>query len=499
MCTSGWTCYTPPMSRAFVSPSAKLFGLFLLSIGAACSGAIPPDPYMGTIDPSGFSALYAFPTSSSNPLAACLQPRRGFVGPTGPDSLTWIYLGGLTASQLDVSNASDPARALPPSVYQVKGCNAPEGRGEKQEFDPRLDNYLRDQQYPILAQGLVPAFAGAASEPTNAATYKPWHVVVPVELQSSVADRMGCNDIKGERSLLERAGWSRETKLFPDDGPRDMDIHFPSREAIRAGTATIKDWPMVSVAVPIMKTPVPTESCPFVERNTARYPKYPGDPAASFQFPTQHWLRGLLGGYLDGGDLPVSTDPASCASIPVRVSTGKACKTAMDCNSSVGESCPAGLCMAPLPLCPKLNDLYVAVDEVFTKTDKTCSAAKPCSTSAEEYCYHGSCYAPPTGSAVQNPIPSPTTMLPDPADMTKTKPYDILSIFTAAPGQPDFSPVCRLRFFDKDKLACGRFEPDTNRPLCTADEIKSASGALAPTPKSKDFYIHCLFPKASGQ
>ena len=56
----------------------------------------------------------------------------------------------------------------------------------------------------------------------------------------------------------------------PDDGPRDFEIRFPSRDAIRSGQATFKDWQMVSVAVPVMKTPIGTESCPFVSGSTAR-------------------------------------------------------------------------------------------------------------------------------------------------------------------------------------------------------------------------------------
>lgn len=459
--------------RAFVEAGpGKLWLLLVASLGAACEGVIPPDPYQGTIDPNSpapggpFDPLVAFQASSNNPLAACLQPRKGFGGQTGLDTLRWVYLGGLSATQLDISNASDPAKALPPSVYQVRGCNAPEGRGDPLAFDPRLDNYLRDRQYPVVAQGLVPALAGAASEPTRLSTYKPWHVVVPVDLQPSVADRMGCNDIKGERSLLERAGWSRETKTFPDGGPRDFDIHFPSRDAIRAGMVTFKDWPMVNVAVPVMNTPVGVDSCPFVNGSKARYPSYPGDPQASFQFPAQHWLRGLLGGYLDGGDVPVTTDPTQC---PALVQTVKDCSLPMTPCTGVGEVCSnstaPGKCMAPVPVCPVVNDLYVPVDEVPV----------------------------PSTNSVANPIPSPTVTLKDPSDMTRSRTADIMAVFAATPGQAGFSPVCRLRFFDKKKLSCGRAEVESiaPRPLCTADEIKNTAGAVLPT--SRDYYVHCLF------
>jgi hypothetical protein len=470
----------------------SMLGLFGLTFGIACSDVIPPDPYLGTIDPGGFDAQVAFPTSTSSPLSACMVPRRGFGGASGLDGVTWVYLAGLSTTQLDLSNASDATRALPPSVYQVKGCNAPEGRGDRQEFDARLDNYLKDRQYPIIAQGLVPALAGAASEPARLSTYKPFHLVIPVELQQSVVNRMGCNDVKGERSLLERAGWSRETKLFPDDGPRDFTINFPSRDAIRSGQVTFKDWPMVSVAAPIMKTPVGVESCPFVTGNMARYPAYPGDPNASFQFPSQHWLRGLLGGYLDGGDVPTTTDPLLC---PALVPTLKDCSAMSPCTGP-GEVCntATGKCTAPVPICPKYNDLYVAVDETWTITAKTCSPMMACA--AGEYCYSGRCFTPPAATAAANPLPSATVTLPVGADpkTTMTRSADLMAVFSATPGQQGFSPVCRLRFFDKNKLSCnGRTETETvaPRPLCTAAEIKAAGAVVA---TSRDFFVHCVFP-----
>lgn len=457
----------PQPSRSTPIPAYALWiGLGLGALGAACSSTIPPDPYMGTIDPGAFDPLVAFSTSTSNPVAACVQPRRGFGGGTaGLDGLTWIYLGGLSATQLDIANASDPTKALPAAAYQVSGCNAPEGRADAETFDPRVDNYVKDKQFPVLSQGLMPALAGTITEPTRLSTYKPWHVVVPTALGPSLVDRMGCNDIKGERSLLERAGWSRETKMFPEGGPRDFTISFPSRDAIRAGMATFKDWPMISVAAPVMSTPDGLASCPFVTGTTARYPAFPGDPAASFQFPSQHWLRGLLGGYLDGGDLPVTTDPTACSSIPVTVATGRTCTAATDCNAAAKETCPSGMCLAPLPICPVLNDLYVAKDEVPV----------------------------PSTTTAANPIASATVTLKDPADMTKTRTADILAIFSATPGQPGFSPVCRLRFFDKTKVNCGRTEPDAiaPRPLCTPQEIQASPGAVMTTPR--DYYVHCLF------
>lgn len=443
----------------------------LLLCAPSCSDVIPPDPYLGTIDPSGFDTAFGGPAKSSwpNALYPCLAPRRGFGGgSSGLDGATWFYLGGLTSSQLDISNAADPTRAFPPSVYEVSGCDAGEGRADQispANYDARLNNYLTDRQYPVVAQGLFPAQVGTATEPTAVGSYRPWHVAIPVKLSDSVRRRMGCNDIKGERSLLERAGWSRETKAFPEGGPADFDISFPSREDIRAGRAPVKfkDWPMVSVAAVLMKTPDATESCPFVTGSRARFPRYPGDTEASFQFPSQHWLRGLLGGYLDGGDLPTTTDPMACGDI-ARIPTGKSCMTVADCNAAGNEVCTSGRCLAPLPICPKVNDLYVAVDEVPV----------------------------PTSMTVSNPIPSATVTLKDPADMTKTRTADVLAVFSAVPIDPAYSPVCRLRFFDKKKVTCSRTEPDAiaPRPLCSAAEIKASPGAVLTTP---NYYVHCLF------
>src|SRR6185295_3895820 len=115
LCSPRRTCYTPPMSRAHsLFDGRGLLGLGLgLFWASACNGVIPPDPYQGTIDPSGFDVMVGFPTSSSKPEQACLQPRNGFGGASGLDGVNWIYLGGLTTTQLDISNASDPTRALP--------------------------------------------------------------------------------------------------------------------------------------------------------------------------------------------------------------------------------------------------------------------------------------------------------------------------------------------------------------------------------------------------
>ena len=455
------------------------FGLFLGNAGAtffgltaslalgACSGVIDRDPYLGTMDPSLFDPLVRFATVSTDATKACLIPRRAFKAATGggldSTSSTWVYLGGLSQTQLDISNSTDPAKSLPSAAYRLDGCNAPEGRGDDHQFDARLDNYLKAVQYPVLSTGLVPAQAGTAVEPTSLKTYKPWHVVVPSKLLSSVRDRMGCNDVKSERSLLERAGWDRTSKMFPDGGPQNIDIQFPTRSQIQTGMASFKDWPMVSVAVPVGNTVDQGPSCPFVLNGGAIFPMYPGDPQATFQFPTQLWMRGLLGGYLDGGDLPVTTDKTKC---PVILLTGKACPMMTECDATAGEVCSSGNCVAPVPICPLTNDLYVSKDEA------------------------------PMGSSLNlaDPLPNAKITLKDPMDKTKTRAADLLTIFAATPGQPGYSPVCRVHYFDASKVNCGRFESDAiaPRPLCTAAEIVATPGAVLTT--TPNVYVHCLFP-----
>lgn len=431
----------------------------LLSV-SGCSGLIDPDPYLGTIDPSGFDVALQFATSSTSPARACLLPRRGWSGQGGTENANWFYLGGLSASQLDLANAADPTKALPPSVYQLTGCNAPEGRADIGTFDPRLDNYRKDVQYPIWATGFVPALAGAAAEPTRLSTYRPFHLLVPAELQSSVRDRMGCNDVKSERSLLERAGWSRESKVFPESGPTDFTLSFPARDLIRKGTVTYKDWPMVSVAVPVGSSTDPTVSCPFVTGSQAKYPRYFGDPDATFQFPSQHWLRGLLGGYLDGGDVPVNTDPMKC---PAIVPTIKSCSMMSPCDTAAGEQCVSSRCLARTPICPVLNELWVSKDEATI----------------------------PMAANAADPLPNAKVTLKDPADMTKTRSADAIAIFAVAPGQQGFSPVCRVRYYDPSKVSCARKESDSiaPRPLCTVAELMATPDAQVSAP---EVYVHCL-------
>lgn len=440
------------------------YGLLASLSLAGCSGLIDPDPYLGTVDPSGFDAAVRFATVSTDATRACLIPRRALKSALtgGLEATTWIYLGGLTTAQLDISNATDATKALPAAAYQIDGCNAPEGRQDAHQFDARRDNYRRDVQYPVLGVGTVPMLAGTSAEPTALRTYKPWHVVVQAKLGDAVRDRMGCNDVKSERSLLERAGWDRQSKTFPDGGPRDFQINFPTRAQIQAGMATFKDWPMVSVAVPVGSSTDPALACPFVSGGMARYPEFPGDPDATFQFPTQSWLRGLLGGYLDGGDLPVTRDPTKC---PALLATTKACSMTSPCNTAAGEVCgSSGTCVAPVPICPVLNDLYVATTEVPMPSDTNLS----------------------------DPLPSAKVTLKDTVDPTKTRSADILAIFAATPGQAGYSPVCRVHYFDPAKVTCGRTESESiaPRPLCTAAEIVASPGAIVST---RDVFVHCLF------
>lgn len=450
-----------PLSLRSLSAAVAVFGGAL-----GCSGVIDPDPYLGTIDPSAFATQVRFATSS-NPVSACLVPRHGWGASA---EAGWVYLGPLTANQLDLANAADPTKALPPSVYELSGCDKPEGRAEQRAFDPRLDNYLRDVQYPILSTGFVPALAGTATEPANLSTYRPFHAVVKATLDPGLRDRMGCNDVKSERSLLERAGWDRESKQFPEGGPRDIQIQYPTREQIRSGQVTFKDWPMVSVAVPVGTTWDQNAACPFITGNTSKLPKFPGDPMATFQFPSQHWLRGLLGGYLDGGTLPVTTDKLQC---PALVPTIKSCGAMAPCDTAAGEVCSSGRCLARVPVCPAVNDLWLRKDEVKVPTS-------------------GATWDVFGGGERTVDIKS--------TDGTMTRKGDILSIFKALPGQPGFSPVCRLRVYDPAVAMCAKTEAEALSPraLCTAAELEAQPMAEVALPGT--YYVHCLFvnpPKAS--
>jgi len=465
-----------PLVRSIRS---SLLPSFLLLSVSGCSGLIDPDPYTGTIDPSAFDRQYKFqPTSRDDPALGCLMPRRGWDGTSLSDGLRFYYFGALFAAQLDLTGAFDTSRALPPSVYQLSGCNAPEGRSDPGEFNIRTDSYDKRVQYPILSQGLFPVQVGGATEPTAQASYRPFHVVVQASLGPAVRDRMGCNDVKRELSLLERAGWDRATKAFPEGGAKDLDFTFVSREQMKAGSARWKDWPMVNVGVPVGRSLDPVQACPFVTGSKAVYPQSLSDPASSFQFPAQAWFRGLLSGYVDGGDVPVVTDARKC---PALFDTSKVCKIMAGqptgCNFTDGEVCTTtdplkdGTCLAPPPVCPVINDLYVSTVE----------------------------FVPPGGTGYDTSDPLPrakaTFTLTDPGDPTKTRKADALAIFSLSPGTKEFSPVCRVRWVDMSKMTgCALSETATirPRPLCTVSEILANPAAIVPTAPGKDVYVHCL-------
>jgi hypothetical protein len=425
-------------------------------LAASCSDVRPPDPYLGTIDGSFFDPLFGGGGAAGTNVPRCIAPRRGFGGGSGLDPVSWIYLGGLSPAQLDITNAADPRRTPPTGAYVVSGC-APQG---DTSFDPRTDNYLRSVQYPIMND--------ASPEPTAPAAYRPWHAVIDVAIRPEKIPRIGCNDIKGQRSLENRAGWDRERKVFGsgdydprllsqfpygvviDDPGDELKIRSPSWDEIRGGKVKFKDWPMVNVAAPIMRTREMCAAWPPTAGAIPRYPRYPGDPNADFQFPSQSWLRGLLSGYLDGGDLPVTMEPARC---PALIQTGKSCGAMMPCDMARAEACVMGRCLAPVPVCPVVNDLYVPQNEMTALA---------------------------TGSV---------TLMEGGSSRTA----DVLAIFAAVPGEPGYSPVCRLNLYDPAKLTCGRKEAEAiaPRPLCTAKEIAATPGAVTPSPMPT--YVHCLF------
>lgn len=401
----------------------------LVVLSAGCSDVSPPDSYIGTIDPSGFDATVGGGTSWS-----CLVPRRGSAA--AALDTRWLFLGVFAIPrgaayppQLDIANTTDATQTAPPAAYVISHT-APMG---DTTFDPRTDNYLRSVQYPVLSN--------AAPEPTSIAAYKPWYVVVPVDVRADKRPRIGSNDIKSQRSIESRAGWDRDLKFYgagaglssddliaqkltpltypygavaPDGAwsqGRELQITTPSWDKIRTGQVTFKDWPMVNVSVPIL-TGQDTKLCPLTAGVTARYPMYPGDPAADFQFPQQAWVRGLLSGYLDGGDVAVTT-------------TG----------------CPGGL-----KLCPVVNTLYLSADDIM-------------------------------------PIDKATMM---------RKAFDIATLatnpgwtaaFDTLPGEAGYAPVCKVKVYDPALSGC-------SAATCTRDKLKAApAGAFLSV---SDAYVHCL-------
>ncbi len=387
---------------------------------ASCSGTVAPDDYLGTVDGSGFDPLFGTNTTNLGP--ACIGPRAGYAA-NGTDTVSWYYLGTLSQTQLDISNSTDPTRTPVTGAYAISGC-APGSAS----FDPRTDNYVLTQQYPIIG--------GTITLPTKITTYKPWQVVFPAKVVAGRA--LGCNDIKSEKSLQARGGYDLDSHLW-NQSDRDVDVNPPTLDQIRAGMVTFKDWPIFNVAAPLMKTQDPAKSCPLVScaqpGMCPKYPKSPGDPAADFQFPTQNWVRGLLGGYLDGGDLPISTNPMVCKDV-----------------------LPAGnTCMTTGCVCPQVNTVYMS-SEILTagKIDTKILAAGTVTIAGRK------------------------------------SPANLLATFAATPGQPGYSPICQVKVYDPTKVVCTRKEDDVApRPLCTVDELKMSPAAAFP--KVPTTYVHCLF------
>ena len=179
-----------------------------------------------------------------------------------------------------------------------------------------------------------------------------------------------------------------------------------------------------------MKTPIAGDFVPVRHWQQCQVSPLPGDPDATFQF-SQHWLRGLLGGYLDGGTLPVTTDLAACAGHPAS-RTGKSCTMPSDCNAAANEICSSGRCLAH----SRLPEAQRAFSWPVTR-----------------------CRSPPR----QTPSPAPPSSSKT-APIRKTRTADIMAVLPARPPTPTISPVCRLRYLTR------KFTP--------------AARALNPTPSS---------------
>ena len=158
----------------------------ILLIG--CS--VPPDDYLGIVDTTTWDARFGGTTSSVAPL--CVVPQTAV---KNDSSATWYYAGNFSLRLLDPLNTQDPTRPLPTEFYRISGC-APDS---SDPFDFRTDNFVKDRQYPVYAQN--------AAEPLNALTYNPFYFVTPVNVRDQ---RVGCNDVRGERTLLDRGGWDRD-------------------------------------------------------------------------------------------------------------------------------------------------------------------------------------------------------------------------------------------------------------------------------------------------
>lgn len=434
---------TPPLALGV------LLGLLPLS-GPGCSGTRPPDDYLGTMDGSQFYPF--FRGADSGPAAGCMMPLLGYGagGALMSTAAPWFYLGTLSKTQLDAGNITDPLNTPPQTAYVIDKC-APQG---DTHFDPRTSNYLRSVQYPVLAN--------AEMEPTDIAKYRPFHLVVSAAVRADKQPNIGCNDIKSEKSVQERGGWDKDQRRWGQGDNLDLDVTPVTPEQLKAGLVKFKDWPMVNVASPVMGSPSAQKACPYATGSTARGPKYPGDPAATYQFPSGSWYRGLLGGYLDGGDLPITMDPAACAA---ELPAGNHC---MDMGPTKGPC-----------YCPRTNDLYVSAGEAL------------------QHDMSGNLVIDPKTMLPvvdRTALASGSVML---TDGSRSRKADILFTFAALRGQDGFSPACRLRVYDPRKVVCARKEAEdvAPRPLCTLAELVASKDAQV---KISSTWVHCLFPSSTS-
>lgn len=490
---------------------ARSLLLSIASLGAASGCAVPADPYLGTADPSGWDALYGGGTAP-----ACRAPR-SYLAPNGTTPTPgWYYLGHFTTDQLDLTNALDPTRALPAEAYQIDGCAPEQGA----TFDPRLDNFETDKQYPVFAQN--------APEPTgtvvSARRYRPFVYLTKVQVRGQ---QVGCNDVRGERTLLDRGGWDRATSAFTEQkASAALDVQRADKDKVRAGQVTFKDWPLFSLATPLMRGTELAKACPY---NGAKpFPMTPGDPAAPFRFANQGWYRGLLTGYLDGGDVPVHTSYKDCLSL---FEMGKACQANADCGAGVcaegrciatsyrvdtgascrgGAACPTGTTCtmdAMNPMDPLKNSYRCTLSGSLVSTGKSC-AMSACDAAAGEVCVSGTCRRAPwpvcpkvtdvyVADAEADAVGRGSVTV---GPMGMTRSAEPIVSFSSLRGSANFSPVCRLRRYDSKALAdalamnanlCKREDSMVApRPLCTAQQLIDAKVVLAETELS---FVHCMF------
>lgn len=494
--------------------------------------SIAPDPYLGTIDPTGWDARFGGVSVLTNtpPCVAPLTALRGNAGNASNSS--WYYLGNFSLNQLDLLKTQDPTRPLPPEGYRISGC-AP-AQGAEANFNYRDNNFETDRQYPV--------FPGNSPEPTSAATYSPFFFVTPVAVRDQ---QVGCNDVRSERTLLDRGGWDRGSLSFMDAARSSpLDVQRPSRENIRAGMVTMVDWPLFNLTAPLMRpdkgdaanrsgaTVVDrVKACPFQANNTAKIPTKIGDPDASFSYANLGWLRGLLTGFMDAGEVPLQRGAKSCLSL---FETGAACTADADCKTGAtvcntesgrcvattvqvdtGVSCRDSNGMPSTAICASCSptSLRCMTTASLTDTRKDCNMTA-CDSSKGEICSGGvgkrTCKVSPLSicpAVTDIYVPDVESYALAGGSVTlgsgmSTRAAPPMTVFSAARGDQGFSPVCRVRRYDSkaldakltmDPAAClGREESMVApRPRCTADQLKAAGVVLAETELS---FVNCVFP-----